>query len=79
MAKHPVPKRKTSKAKTSQRYKKFAFETVKKLKNRVSITTCTECGEKKLNHHVCNSCGTYRGRQVLNVDKNDDNITKIKA
>lgn len=79
MAKHPVPKRKTSKAKTSRRYSKFAFEAVKKLKNRVNLVTCTECGAKKMNHHACPECGTYRGRQVLNVDNTDDNITKIKA
>jgi large subunit ribosomal protein L32 len=27
-----------------------------------------ECGEPSLPHRVCPSCGTYRGRQVLNQD-----------
>ena len=25
---------------------------------------CPNCGESKLRHHACPSCGYYRGRQV---------------
>jgi large subunit ribosomal protein L32 len=78
MSKHPVPKRKTSKPRTSRRYNKFVFETVKKLQGRVNLTTCTNCGEKRLTHHACGECGFYRGRQVLFLG-NDDSITTIKA
>lgn len=77
MAKHPVPKKKTSKARSKQRYAKFAFEAARKLINRVSLTTCDNCGAKKRNHYVCRECGTYRGRQVLN--NKEEKITKIKA
>ncbi len=79
MAKHPVPKRKTSKSRTSRRYRKFAFEAVKKLKNRVNLTTCSECGAKRLTHHACPECGKYRGRQVIEKGSSDDQVTKIKA
>lgn len=26
---------------------------------------CPSCGELKLRHHVCGSCGAYRGKQVV--------------
>lgn len=28
-------------------------------------SVCTECGEVKLPHRACPSCGFYRGRQVI--------------
>lgn len=31
------------------------------------LTSCQMCGEKRRNHHVCPSCGTYKGRQVLQI------------
>jgi large subunit ribosomal protein L32 len=29
------------------------------------MSTCPSCGEIKLPHRACPSCGTYRGRQVI--------------
>ena len=29
---------------------------------------CDSCGELKLRHRVCESCGVYRGRQIVAVD-----------
>lgn len=26
---------------------------------------CPSCGELKLRHHLCTSCGTYRGKQIV--------------
>lgn len=53
----PVPKRKTSKSKRDMRrtHKKVAPPTV---------TTCNQCGEARLPHHACPSCGDYKGRSV---------------
>lgn len=32
-------------------------------------TVCPKCTKAILPHRACATCGTYRGRQVLNVDK----------
>jgi large subunit ribosomal protein L32 len=33
----------------------------------VHLVNCPQCKALKLPHHVCASCGTYKGRQVLPV------------
>ncbi|HET8575043.1 MAG TPA: 50S ribosomal protein L32 [Candidatus Paceibacterota bacterium] len=40
------------------------------------LSTCAKCGAKHLRHHACEACGTYRGKQVMNVLK--DAEKKIK-
>ena len=32
-----------------------------------AVQSCDECGELKLRHRVCEHCGTYRGRQIVEV------------
>ncbi|HAY37622.1 MAG: 50S ribosomal protein L32 [Bacteroidetes Order II. Incertae sedis bacterium] len=53
------PRRKNSKARTRQRRTTYY--------NRLSEPTtmeCPNCGETKLMHRACPSCGHYRGRAV---------------
>jgi large subunit ribosomal protein L32 len=57
-----VPKRKTSKSKRDMRR-------AQKKTQGPSLATCPQCGEAKLPHTVCGSCGTYKGRDVLNRDE----------
>lgn len=42
----------------------------------VSSNECPNCGELKLPHHVCASCGYYRDREVVvkagDIDLDDD-------
>jgi len=33
----------------------------------VQVGACAHCGEPKLPHHACGSCGAYHGRQVREV------------
>lgn len=56
----PVPKRKTSKSKRDKRrtHQKIAAP---------NVVTCPQCGEGKLPHHACPSCGTYKGRTVIDT------------
>ena len=56
-----VPKRKTSKMKKRMR----------KAANRYKgpqATFCPACGQPAVPHRVCKGCGTYKGKQVINVD-----------
>ncbi len=57
-----VPKRKTSKARRDKRR-----STVWKL-DAPALVTCPNCGEYKLAHRVCKSCGLYKGRVVLKTE-----------
>ncbi len=33
------------------------------------LTTCPTCGQKHRTHYVCRHCGHYRGRLVLDVNR----------
>jgi len=59
----PNPKRRHSKA---RRDKRRAHDFL----DRPAQSTCPECGETKLPHRACPHCGQYRGREVIEVDKN---------
>ena len=58
----PVPKRKTSKSKRDKRrtHQKIAAP---------NITQCPQCGDARLPHHACSSCGSYKGRNVIEVEE----------
>lgn len=57
----PVPKRKVSKSKRDKRRTHQKLEAP-------ALTTCPQCGETRLPHHACPSCGTYKGRTVIETD-----------
>ena len=61
MAKHPVPKKRTSKARRDARRSHHALSAP-------SLVVCTQCKEKKPSHQVCPHCGSYGGREVLVID-----------
>lgn len=80
MAKHPVPKKKTSKARGSRRYKAFQNKARVRLENGVQLTDCPNCGSTVRMHHLCDDCGFYRGQDMLNkASKADAKLTKIQA
>lgn len=33
------------------------------------LSACSKCGEKHVRHTVCANCGTYRGKQYVDVLK----------
>ncbi|MBU4318503.1 MAG: 50S ribosomal protein L32 [Proteobacteria bacterium] len=55
-----VPKHKTSKSRRDKR------RTHQKI-DAPNTVECPQCGVSKLPHHACKSCGTYKGREVLEV------------
>ncbi|MFA5854930.1 MAG: 50S ribosomal protein L32 [Candidatus Gracilibacteria bacterium] len=80
MAKHPVPKQKQSKGRSSRRYKTFVGKTQKKLANATKLLVCPKCGSAQKQHNACPSCGFYRGKDILKkAVKAESKITKIKA
>ncbi|MEX0809738.1 MAG: 50S ribosomal protein L32 [Dongiaceae bacterium] len=52
-----VPKKKTSKSRRNMRRAHLALEGS-------AFIECSNCGEVKRPHHVCESCGHYDGRDV---------------
>ncbi len=61
----PLPKRKTSHARTTRRRSANWKLTPP------NVTTCPRCQAPRLPHHVCLSCGFYKGRKVLDVGRHD--------
>lgn len=55
-----APKRKTSKSKRNMRRSHHALTPA-------YPSTCPQCKEIVRPHHVCRSCGQYRGKQVMAV------------
>jgi large subunit ribosomal protein L32 len=58
----PVPKRRTSKSKRDKRRAHDALTPV-------NAINCPQCGEPTLPHRICRHCGTYRGRQMAEVEE----------
>jgi large subunit ribosomal protein L32 len=55
-----VPKRKMSRANTRARRSQWKTTAA-------TLVVCDQCREKKLPHTACPTCGTYKGRQVIEV------------
>jgi len=53
-----VPKKKTSQSRRDMRRSHHALKAT-------GSNECSNCGETKLPHHVCGSCGHYDGREVV--------------
>lgn len=80
MAKHPVPKKKTSKARTNRRYKAFQNKARIRLDNAIQIVKCTNCGEPTQQHRACPACDFYRGKSTLKASEVEAaKVTTIKA
>ncbi|MFC1871642.1 50S ribosomal protein L32 [Chloroflexota bacterium] len=56
-----LPKRKYAKARQGKR--RSHIETT-----HPSLDYCPQCHSPKRSHHVCPTCGTYAGREVIEVE-----------
>jgi large subunit ribosomal protein L32 len=56
----PVPKKKTSKSRQGRRRSQLAISTP-------GLILCPQCRSPRPSHQACPVCGTYKGREVLNV------------
>ena len=57
-----VPKRRTSKSRRDKRRSHDGLSAP-------AQSTCSSCGAPKLPHRICPSCGTYRGRKVIETEE----------
>lgn len=55
-----VPKRKTSPSRRNMRRSHHALVPVQ-------TQECPNCGELKRPHHLCNACGHYNDREVIEI------------
>ena len=53
------PKRRHSKARTAKRRSQY------KIKSTPQTQECSNCGNAKILHRACPTCGHYRGRAVV--------------
>lgn len=56
----PLPKKKTSKSRQGRKRAHLAASTAQ-------LVVCPQCRSPRPSHQACPVCGTYRGREVLNV------------
>lgn len=56
-----VPKRRTSKAKKRSRRSHHSAAGT-------AVQPCPRCSSPKLPHRVCDTCGYYRGKKLLEVE-----------
>lgn len=60
----PVPKKKKSKAKVAARRGGVSLKKVK-------AVNCKKCGSLRQAHVVCKICGTYKGKEIIDVEKRE--------
>ncbi len=58
-----VPKKKTSKARRDRRRANHDRM------DAPAVSACKECGSPMRPHCACSTCGTYRGRQVIEIQE----------
>lgn len=58
----PLPKRKLSKGRRDRRRAHDALQVN-------NLVACSNCGSLSLPHTVCPKCGYYKGREVVEVEK----------
>ncbi|MBQ8160588.1 MAG: 50S ribosomal protein L32 [Clostridia bacterium] len=57
-----LPKGKISKARKHSRRANWKLEAP-------TLVECPRCHSKMLAHHVCKTCGYYKGKQVVYIDE----------
>ena len=60
-----VPKKKKSRSRRDMRRAHH------KVLDKANFADCPSCGEPKLSHTVCLSCGEYKGRKIVEVKEEE--------
>ena len=61
-----VPKRKTTPSKRKMRRSHLGLSSS-------NFVECPNCGELKLSHHICSSCGYYNKKSIVSIENLDEN------
>ena len=61
-----VPKRKTTPSKRNMRRSHLGLSSS-------NFMECPNCGELKLSHHICSSCGYYNKKSIVTMENLDEN------
>jgi large subunit ribosomal protein L32 len=56
------PKKRLTQTRSGNRRSHLALKAMK-------LSTCQKCNEPVKPHNVCTFCGTYKGEQVISIDK----------
>jgi len=62
----PQPKRKLSSGRRDRRRAQDHLQAM-------NLVACSNCGEMRLPHTICPSCGHYQGREVVEIAKEQKN------
>ena len=54
------PKKKSTRASRGMRISKNRYQGI-------SLTKCPKCGSQILPHHVCSTCGFYKGKKIIEL------------
>jgi large subunit ribosomal protein L32 len=57
-----LPKRKTQQSRRNRRRSHLAIKAMQ-------LVLCPQCKEAMRPHHICLNCGTYNGREVIEVEE----------
>ncbi len=58
----PLPKRRHTKSHRNQRRSHLALKVL-------NLSKCLKCGQPIRPHQTCKNCGTYQGREIIDVMK----------
>ena len=79
MSKKPVPSKKQASSSTGSRWGSYVRKQRVKLKNKITLGSCGNCGAKKMAHFVCPDCGWYGERKIIETKSTTKPVQEIEA
>ena len=64
-----VPKKKRTKGSVGKRRSHHGL-------SQLQLSKCSKCGQAVKPHMACSNCGTYKGKEVLNMESSTETSSK---